>query len=147
MASFDQNREYMGYGFLEKPEDTVPPVGLTFNAFHIMIALGSIFPLVFLGFLFFSFKGTLLKQRWLLAAGTPMVFLGMIAHWCGWIVAEVGRQPWAIQELLPVAVARTDIPAGSVATTFFIFLILFTVLLIAELSIMLKQISIGPEEA
>ncbi|WP_339135518.1 MAG: cytochrome ubiquinol oxidase subunit I [Candidatus Electrothrix sp. GW3-4] len=147
LAGFERNKDYMGYGFLEKPEDAVPPVGLTFNAFHIMIALGTFFPLVFLGFLFFSLQGTLLKQRWLLAGGAVMFFFGMIAQMTGWIVAEVGRQPWAIQELLPVTVARTNLPAGSVATTFFLFLALFTVLLIAEISIMLKQISLGPEKA
>jgi cytochrome d ubiquinol oxidase subunit I len=111
-----------------------------------MVALGTLFPLVFLAFLFFSFKGSLEKQRWLLSGGTIMFFLGLFAHWAGWIVAEVGRQPWAIQDLLPVTVARTNLTAGTVQTTFFMFLILFTVLLIAEIGIMAKQISIGPEE-
>jgi cytochrome d ubiquinol oxidase subunit I len=147
LASFDQNKEYMGYGFLNSPEDAVPPVGITFNSFHTMIGLGTLFPLVFLAFLFFSMKDSLPRQRWLLRGGTLMFFLGLIAHWCGWIVAEVGRQPWAIQDLLTVSVSRTNLTAGTVATTFFMFLILFTVLLIAEIGIMLKQISIGPEEA
>jgi cytochrome d ubiquinol oxidase subunit I len=57
----------------------------------------------------------------------------------------VGRQPWAIQGLLPVRVARSNLDTGTVAVTFFIFLALFTVLLIAELKIMCKQIAIGPE--
>ena len=61
-------------------------------------------------------------------------------------MAEVGRQPWAIQGLLPLSMARTNLAAGAVQTTFFIFLALFVVLLIAEISIMLKQIGIGPEE-
>jgi cytochrome d ubiquinol oxidase subunit I len=146
LSIFDQNKEYLGYGFLEKPEDAVPPVALSFNSFHIMVALGTLFPLVFLAFLYFSFKGTLQQQRWLIGAGSFMVFLGLIAHWAGWIVAEVGRQPWAIQDLLPVTVARSNLTAGTVQTTFFMFLVLFTVLLIAEISIMAKQISIGPEE-
>jgi len=146
LSLFDANKEYLGYGFLEKPEDAVPPVGLSFNSFHIMVILGTIFPLVFLAFLYFSIKGSLQEQRWLLGAGTIMFFLGLIAHWAGWIVAEVGRQPWAIQGLLPVTVARSNLTAGTVQTTFFMFLILFTALLIAEVSIMAKQISIGPEE-
>ena len=146
LSIFDQNKDYLGYGFLEKPEDAVPPVALSFNAFHIMVVLGTLFPLVFLAFIYFSYKGTLEQQRWLLGAGSIMVFLGLIAHWAGWIVAEVGRQPWAIQDLLPVTVARSNLTAGTVQTTFFMFLILFTVLLIAEISIMAKQISVGPEE-
>ncbi len=146
LSIFDENKEYLGYGFLERPEDAVPPVAMSFNSFHIMVALGTLFPLVCLAFLYFSFKDTLLQQRWLLVAGTTMVFLGMIASQAGWVVAEVGRQPWAIQGLLPVTVARSNLTVGTVQATFFMFLVLFTVLLIAEISIMAKQISIGPEE-
>ena len=91
-------------------------------------------------------KGTLQDKRWLLGFGTITYLLGMIASQAGWVVAEVGRQPWAIQDLLPVTVARTNLTTGTVQTTFFMFLVLFTLLLIAELSIMTKQISIGPEE-
>ena len=69
----------------------------------------------------------------------------MIASQAGWVVAEVGRQPWAIQDYLPVNAATTNINAGSVKVTFFMFLTVFTVLLIAEIKIMLKQIKIGPE--
>lgn len=146
LALFNQNRDYLGYGFLDKPEDAVPPVAMSFNSFHIMVALGTLFPLVFFAFLYFSYKDTLLQQRWLLLGGTTMVFLGMIASQAGWVVAEVGRQPWAIQNLLPVTVARSNLTAGTVQTTFFMFLILFTILFLAEVSIMVKQISIGPEE-
>jgi cytochrome bd ubiquinol oxidase subunit I len=75
-----------------------------------------------------------------------LVPLAYVAHFCGWILAEVGRQPWAIQDLLPVSVARSNLDTGTVQTTFFMFLIVFTVLLIAEVRIMAKQISIGPQE-
>ncbi len=143
---FDDNMEYLGYGFLEKPEDTVPPVAISFNAFHIMVILGSIFPVVFLAYIFFGMKDQLEQKSWLLVPGTIMFFLALIAHWAGWIVAEVGRQPWAIQDLLPVTIARSNLTTGTVQTTFFMFLALFTILLIAEVGIMLKQISIGPEE-
>ncbi len=69
-----------------------------------------------------------------------------MASQAGWIIAEVGRQPWAIQGMMPVSVAATDIGSASVATTFFIFLALFTLLLAAELRIMFKQIKIGPDK-
>ena len=146
LSIFDKNKDYLGYGFLTRPEQAAPPVGLSFNAFHIMVVLGTVFPLVFRAFLYFSYKDTLLEQKWLLGGGTIMFFLGLAAHQAGWVVAEVGRQPWAIQDLLPVTVARSNLTTGTVQTTFFMFLILFTILLVAEVSIMLKQISIGPEE-
>ncbi|WP_457573684.1 cytochrome ubiquinol oxidase subunit I [Desulfolithobacter sp.] len=145
LASFNENQEFMGYGFLEKPEDIVPPVATTFYSFHIMVALGTLFPLVCLAFLYFTMKDQLLAKRWLLGAGVPMFFLALIASQAGWVVAEVGRQPWAIQGLLPVSVARSNLTAGTVQTTFFMFAILFTILLFAEVRIMTKQISIGPE--
>lgn len=146
LASFNENKDYLGYGFLTSPEEAVPPVAMSFNAFHIMVVLGTLFPVVFLAYIFFGMKDTLVEKRWLHLPGTMMFFLSMIASQAGWVVAEVGRQPWAINGLLPVTVARSNLTTGTVQTTFFMFLVLFTVLLIAEISIMMKQISIGPEE-
>jgi cytochrome d ubiquinol oxidase subunit I len=146
LAAFNENKEFLGYGYLKKPEEAVPPVALSFNAFHVMVILGTLFPLIFIGYLFFSFKGTLVEKKWLLGFGTITYILGMIATQSGWIVAEVGRQPWAIQDLLPVTIARTNLTSGTVQTTFFMFLALFTLLLIAEIAIMIKQVNIGPEE-
>jgi cytochrome d ubiquinol oxidase subunit I len=111
-----------------------------------MVALGSLFPLVFFAYLYFSLKGTLENKKLLLGGGTVLYLLGLVASQAGWVVAEVGRQPWAIQGLLPVSVARTNLTTGTVQTTFYMFLILFTLLLVAEISIMAKQVSIGPEE-
>ncbi len=146
LTSFRQNQDYLGYGMLDKPEDAVPPIAETFYSFHIMVALGSLFPLVFAAFFFFTKKGTIEKKVWLLLPGTTMVFLGLLAHWTGWTVAEVGRQPWAIQDLLPVTVARSNLDVATVKTSFYMFLGIFTLLIVSATSIMLKQISIGPEE-
>jgi cytochrome d ubiquinol oxidase subunit I len=146
LATFNENKEFLGYGFLEKPEELVPPVALSFNAFHVMVALGTLFPLVFIAYLYFSIKRTIQNKTLLLAGGTTLYLLGMIASQAGWIVAEVGRQPWTIQGLLPVTIARTNLTAGTVQTTFWIFLVLFTTLLLAEICIMAKQVSIGPKE-
>ena len=71
--------------------------------------------------------------------------LGYIASEAGWLVAEFGRQPWTIQDMLPTWAAVSDIGSGSVMLTFFIFLALFTLLLIVEISIMCKAIKNGPE--
>jgi len=145
LTVFNQNKEYLGFGYLNAPEEAVPPVSLVYYAFHIMVALGSLFPIIFIAYLFFTLKGTIIHQKWLLSIGVVSMFLGLAAQQCGWIVAEVGRQPWAIQDLLPVTIARTNLTAGTVQTTFFMFVAIFTLLLIAEIRIMLKQIQIGPE--
>jgi cytochrome bd ubiquinol oxidase subunit I len=61
-------------------------------------------------------------------------------------VAEVGRQPWIIQDVMPASAAVSKLTTGSVQLTFVMFAITFTILLIAEIKIMLKQINQGPKE-
>ncbi len=145
LTLLDANSEYIGYGYLESAEQAVPFVPLIFYSFRVMVGLGTFFILLFLVYLYFLYKDQLEKQSLLLKLGAFSFFLGLVAEQAGWIVTEVGRQPWAIQDLLPVTVARSNLDAGTVEVTFFMFLILFTALLIAELKIMAKQISIGPE--
>jgi len=58
-------------------------------------------------------------------------------------VAEFGRQPWTIQDMLPTVASVSNVNSGSVVITFFIFLALFTTMLAVEINIMLKQISKG----
>lgn len=145
LTRFNVNKEFLGYGYLSSPEEAVPPVSTSFYSFHIMVILGSLFPVIFLAFLFFTLKGKIAEQRWLLPIGVLSFFLGHVAQQMGWVVAEVGRQPWAIQGLMPVKVATTNLAVSNVQATFFMFLAIFTLLLIAEIKIMMKQISIGPE--
>ena len=105
-----------------------------------------LFILLFAWMLYKSIKDKVEKHRWFLRVSVWSLLLGYIASMLGWVVAEVGRQPWAIQDLLPVNVATSNLSTGSVKTTFFIFLILFTTLLIAEIKILTAQIKKGPEE-
>ena len=141
----DENMKYFGYGHIKKPEDVVPPVAISFYSFHIMVALGSWFTLLFAMVLFFATKRDILKYPLILKAALWSIPLGYIASVAGWVVAEVGRQPWAIQDLMPVGIAATKIATTNVMISFFIFATLFTVLLIAEVKIMTKQIGLGPE--
>jgi cytochrome d ubiquinol oxidase subunit I len=110
-----------------------------------MVILGGFFILLFIIVTFLSFKNRLENKRWLQFVSLWSIPLVYIASQAGWVVAEVGRQPWAIQDILPVSAAVSRLDTSSVQVTFFIFLILFTVLLIAELSIMVKAIGKGPQ--
>lgn len=141
----EQNMKYFGYGHLKKPEDIIPPIALTFYSFHLMVALGTWFLILFALILFYTLRRDILLRKKLLYSAVFSIPLGYIASEAGWIVAEVGRQPWAIQDLMPVGIAVTDISSSNVQTTFFMFAFLFTALLIAEIKIMLKQIKIGLE--
>ncbi|WP_302257046.1 cytochrome ubiquinol oxidase subunit I [uncultured Alistipes sp.] len=136
---------YFGYGYLESPQQLVPNVPLLFYSFRVMVGAGCLFILVLGLVWWYNRRDRLAAKRWLLHTAVWCVPLAYLASQTGWIVAEAGRQPWAIQDLMPVSVAASKIPSGSVATTFFLFLALFTALLVAELSIMFRQIKIGPK--
>jgi cytochrome d ubiquinol oxidase subunit I len=68
-----------------------------------------------------------------------------IAGQAGWIVAEVGRQPWVIEGLLPVKAAVSSVSVEAVKTTFFLFVAIFTLFLVIELRILIKAIKEGPK--
>jgi cytochrome d ubiquinol oxidase subunit I len=142
----EANMPYFGYGYIEDSNSLVPNVWLLFWAFRVMVGLGMYFIAFFALVLFLSWKRKLSKFTWLHYVSLVSIPLAYIAGQAGWIVAEVGRQPWTIQDLLPVNAAISHLETGSVVTTFFIFLILFTVLLLAEIGIMLKAIQKGPEK-
>jgi cytochrome d ubiquinol oxidase subunit I len=144
--SFQENYfKYFGYASIEKAEDIIPDVSGTFYSFHLMVILGFGFIFLFVLVIFFLFKGTLTQYRWFLWICLLAMPFPYIASELGWIVAELGRQPWIIQDMMPVSTAVSNIGAGSVMATFFIFAALFTTLLIAEVSIMVKQVKIGPK--
>ena len=145
MAVLDENVQYMGYGHLEKPEDVIPPVPVVFWAFRLMVGLGMLLALILLVNGWLAWKDKLEKQRWLLWIALFCIPLVYICGQCGWIVAEVGRQPWTIQGLLPVNVAISSLSAGAVKTTFFLFLAIFALFLIIEIRIMLGAIKKGPQ--
>lgn len=144
-STLEQNFPYFGYGYIKNPGELVPSVPLTFYAFRIMVILGGYFILLFIIAIIWGKKNLFTKSKWLQYICLWTIPLGYIAGQAGWVVAEVGRQPWAIQDILPVGASISKLETGSVQLTFFIFLALFTILLIAEIGIMLKAIKKGPE--
>ena len=136
---------YFGYGYLDEPGDAVPPVDANFYAFRVMVILGGWFILFFAVMAWLAYRGDLARHRWAHVAALATIPLGYIATQVGWIVAEVGRQPWTIQDLLPVGAAVSALETSSVQATFWIFAVIFTVLLIAEIGIMLRAIKAGPQ--
>jgi cytochrome d ubiquinol oxidase subunit I len=110
-----------------------------------MVALGLFFIAFFAIVWYLNKKGTLQKVKWLLWLGVISIPLAYITSQSGWIVAEVGRQPWSIQDVLPLSHSVSNIPVANVKTTFFIFLGIFTIFLIADIGIMINTIRKGPE--
>lgn len=140
------NFQDFGYGYLNSPYDAIPSVPLIFYSFRLMVGLGTLFVLLFICSWWYAKKRKFEKFKFIPYLAIACVPLAYVASQCGWIVAEVGRQPWVVQNLMPTNVAITRIASGWVITTFWMFAILFTLLLIAEIGIMFTQIRKGIKE-
>ncbi len=140
----DENAEYFGYGYIEDREELVPPVWLVYWPFRIMVGLGTFLLLLMAVVLWAEWKGRIEKMTWLQWVALLSIPLVYFAGQAGWIVAEVGRQPWAIQDLLPVKAAVSSLSTGTVKTTFFIFVAIFALFLAIEVRILVKAIKKGP---
>ena len=135
------HQQYMGYGYLKDKSELVPPIPIIYWAFRLMVGFGTLLFAILLVAGWLACRGTLPRHKWLLWLGVTSIPMVYVAGQAGWIVAEVGRQPWAIQDLLPVGVAVSQLPTTNVMSTFFMFVALFTLLLAAEVRIMCKAIS------
>jgi len=141
LVTFKENYKDFGYGYYDDPHDLIPNVPLTFYSFHTMVGLGTLFVLIFILTLIYSVKDKITNKRWLLYTALWSIPLGFLAQEAGWMVAEFGRQPWVVQDYMPTLTAVSNIDHTSVIITVLLFTITFTVLLIAEIKIMLKQIN------
>ena len=139
-----ENMEYFGYGYINSKEELIPPVTLIYWAFRIMVGFGTLLLLLMCLVLWAERRKRLMNMRWLLWASLFSIPLVYLAGQAGWIVAEVGRQPWVIDGLLPVKAAVSSVSVGAVQTTFWLFVAIFTLFLVIELRILFKAIKHGP---
>jgi cytochrome d ubiquinol oxidase subunit I len=125
------------------PKDEWPPVTIVHIAFQVMIALGSYLALVSLCILWFTIrKIDLLEKRWLLRALVLAAPMGFIATEAGWVVTEVGRQPWIIRGIMRTADAVTPMPG--LVVPFVVFTILYILLTVAVVWVLRRQIVQSP---
>ena len=158
---FDTYGQYLGYALLLKPylddprdateaqirqaaQDTVPSVATLFWSFRIMVGLGFLFLILMATFFYLSMTRGFERRPALLKFAICCVPLPWLAAELGWIVAEMGRQPWVIDGVLPTAVAYSDLSVTTVLFTIACFVALYTVLLIIEFKLMIKAIRKGP---
>ena len=140
-ATLQEHLPYFGYGYLTHRSQLEPPVWLVYWSFRLMVGIGSFLMLYLVVALWLQRRDKLATMRWMLWLGVAAVPMVYVAGQAGWVVAEVGRQPWAIYELLPVQAAVSQLPVANIMVTFFLFLLVFTLLLAAEVGIMCKAIS------
>ncbi len=141
----EENVEYFGYGYIDSPQELVPNVPLVYWSFRVMVGLGSFLLLLMIATFWFEYRGKLQDMKWLQWVALLSIPLVYIAGQAGWIVAEVGRQPWVIEGLLPVKAAVSSVSVSAVQTTFWLFVVIFTLFLVAEIRIMINAIKQGPK--
>lgn len=125
-------------GLNEFPEDEIPPVPIVHYAFQVMVGIGTLLMLASLIFFISLKKKSWLKKRkfwWLFALLSP---LGFIAVEAGWVVTEVGRQPWIIYNIMKTSEAVTPMPG--LKFSFYLYVAVYISLAITVTWLMNRQI-------
>jgi cytochrome d ubiquinol oxidase subunit I len=125
---------------------TVPDVDALFWSFRLMVALGFYF-IGFFALLFWDVSHRKFGRRWLLRLAVWSLPLPWIAAELGWVVAEYGRQPWAIDGVLPTFLAASSVSAAQVLFTLTGFVLFYSALLVIDVMLMRKYIIMGPLRA
>ncbi len=149
LARFETNFPHYGYGYYSGRDmhELIPPVSTSFYSFRVMVGLGFHFLALIVVVLWLTYKNRIASKRFILYTAFWTIPLAYIASMLGWVVAEVGRQPWVIQDLLPTIAAISKVTPGAVQLSFWIFAVIFTGLLIAEIGILAAQVRKGPAPA
>ncbi|MBT1071150.1 cytochrome ubiquinol oxidase subunit I [Pelotalea chapellei] len=144
LAFHDPNAEIKG--LKDIPKDERPPVLPVFASFRTMVGLGTFFILASLLAVFLSFKGNIESQRLFLKLLVFSIPLPYIANQLGWVVAEVGRQPWIVYGVLKTSDAVSRNVSGiQVAVSLAGFTLLYTTLGIIDIYLLFKYARKGPE--
>ena len=123
----------------------IPPVKTTFWSFRIMAGLGGVLILLSLFGLYWNWRGTLASKSTYLKIMVATIFFPFIANSAGWIMSEIGRQPWIVNGLMKTAVAVSpNVTAGTVLFSLVAFSLVYTLLAIAMVKLFLKVIKEGP---
>ena len=158
---FEEVKDDLGYGLLLKrytpdvvdateaqiqaaARDTIPPVAPMFWTFRIMVAAGFWMLLVFALSFLFTARRTAFHKPWLLRMALYSLPVPWIASEMGWFVAEFGRQPWAIGELLPTYIATSSLTEADLIGSLIGFVGFYTLLAIVEMYLMIKFARLGP---
>jgi len=161
IQEFNSLKQHLGYGLLLKrytpkvtdatPEqihraalDTIPNVAVMFWSFRIMVGLGFYMLALIAVSFYFCAKREFDRKRWLL----KLIVFSMPAPWIaaelGWIVAEYGRQPWSIGEVLPTLLSTSTLSTGDLIGSIIALVVLYTAFMIAAAYLMVKFVRLGP---
>lgn len=160
-ARFDEHKADLGYGLLLKryidnpthateemikaaARDSIPSVPYLFWSFRIMVGLGFFLLFMFSLTFYYNAKRVIEQKRWLLKMLVWCIPLPWIAIELGWFIAEFGRQPWAIGEVLPTFLAASSLTISDLIFSLAGFMAFYTFLLVIEVWLMVKFSRMGP---
>ena len=163
LAQFNAHAKDVGYGFLvqryapdgdlskiteadveQAARDAIPRVWIVFWSFRIMVALGLLMLAYMVLALMMSLGNKVERQRWFQWSAVLMIPVPFIACEMGWLVAEVGRQPWSVYEMLPTWLSASTHSVGYMVFSLTGFIVLYTVFAIVEVFLMIHFIRKGP---
>lgn len=161
VSAFEQSKEDLGYGLLLKKytpsvvdateaqikqaaADTIPNVFIVFWSFRVMVAMGVLMLFIFSASFYYTAKRNISQKTWLLRLAIFAIPAPWIAAEMGWIVAEMGRQPWTISGILPTHLSTSSLSAGNLYFSLAGFMGFYTLLLVIEMFLMFKYARLGP---
>ncbi len=146
MMNLDPNSTIKGLD-QQSDQSLWPPISTTFTGFHMMVGIGALMMLLMTLGAFFLWRRSVERQRWWLKLAVLAIPLPLLAIEIGWMVAEVGRQPWIVQGLMKTSagvspgVSSTDVAASLIG-----ILLMYTLLFGLWLYSLAKEIRRGPEQ-
>jgi cytochrome d ubiquinol oxidase subunit I len=139
-----QKQDERQYG---RGESYIPPVRTTYWSMRIMAYAGTLVFLIFALGAFLYRRGTLASKRWFLWLGVAAIPLPYAAALAGWVLSEVGRQPWIVWGLLKTANANSpSVSTATIATSLGVFVVLYVALLIVDVVLMRRYARVDPPE-
>ena len=137
-------------GLRDFPREDQPPIIIPFYSFRVMAGIGFLIFFLMLWTLWRWCRGGLspeamASQKWLLYAWVAASPLGYVAVETGWLIREVGRQPWIIYGLMRTSEAASPLPAAAVLTSCLIYLVVYSVLALALMVFAARIIKKGPD--
>jgi len=155
LVAGDAGAEVPGLAELDEAGWGRPPVWISFESYHVMVAIGVLFALATLYAVFLLWRGKLWRTRWLLWFFVFAVLGAFAANQLGWVAAEVGRQPWIVYPtsdggvpvggLLTAEAASEVVTSGQVLGSIVMFGLMYLLLFALWLYVLNHKIQAGPQ--
>jgi len=163
LAQFDAHRSDLGYGFLvqryapdlshvsaaqvrEAARDSIPPVAAVFWSFRLMVGFGLLMLAYFVLAAMYTLRNKVQEKKWFLTTALWMIPVPFLANEVGWLVAELGRQPWTVFGVLPTWMSASTHSVTYMVFSLIGFLALYSVFIVIEMYLMVRAVKLGPAE-